>query len=153
MPRRRALKGVACGLADTFISRNNDLSGYWGIGMLYREVSGLPTPQVLLDLGQEQSRPNGSIARAEVSRYRDRLRRLLAGVGYSWDDLAKATITVRYGTFGTYREPRVYSYGEPFVCTVTITSINGHTYEAARTGRATPHDPSRETRSNRTSAL
>jgi len=34
MRKRHALKGVAYGLVDTFVSRNNDVSGYWGIGQL-----------------------------------------------------------------------------------------------------------------------
>jgi len=33
----RELRNLAHGLAGTFISRNNDVSGYWGIGMRYRE--------------------------------------------------------------------------------------------------------------------
>ena len=38
MPSSRALKGIATGLAETFVSRNNDVSGYWGIGQVQKEI-------------------------------------------------------------------------------------------------------------------
>lgn len=35
MGKRKLLKNIAYGLINSFISRNNDVSGYWGIGKLY----------------------------------------------------------------------------------------------------------------------
>ena len=39
MSAYKQLKGIAAGLAGTFISRNNDVDGYWGMGVIYSEVS------------------------------------------------------------------------------------------------------------------
>src|SRR5262245_25066952 len=41
MGSRRILKGIASGLAGSFISRNNDVGGYWALGRLcakFKEV-------------------------------------------------------------------------------------------------------------------
>jgi len=35
MVRRKILNGVAAGLASSFVSRNNDIDGSWGMGKLY----------------------------------------------------------------------------------------------------------------------
>lgn len=34
MPRRSELNGVASDIVRSFVSRNNDLRGYWALGML-----------------------------------------------------------------------------------------------------------------------
>ena len=49
MPHR-ILKGLANGVVETFMSRNNDVSGYWGIGQLYREALDQQRSEVALDL-------------------------------------------------------------------------------------------------------
>lgn len=49
MGTRERLKHVAAGAADSFISRNNDLSGYWAPGLMYRDVE-TPPHRVKLDL-------------------------------------------------------------------------------------------------------
>ncbi len=36
MPRRRELKSIASGIASFCVSRNNDIFGYWGVGMICR---------------------------------------------------------------------------------------------------------------------
>jgi len=36
MARRRELKSIASGLAWYCVSRNNDIFGYWGVGVIYR---------------------------------------------------------------------------------------------------------------------
>lgn len=36
MPRRRELKSIASGIASFSVSRNNDIFGYWGVGIICR---------------------------------------------------------------------------------------------------------------------
>jgi hypothetical protein len=45
MSPRKNIKGVALGLLGTFVSRNNDIDGYWDIGVLrlYSEKHHLST--------------------------------------------------------------------------------------------------------------
>jgi hypothetical protein len=41
MPSSRKLKSVAAGLLGSFVSRNNDIGGYWGIGVLCRDTAAM----------------------------------------------------------------------------------------------------------------
>jgi len=50
MSQRNALKGIAYGLVSTFTSRNNDLNGYWSLGMLRLYAQQQRTDAVLIDL-------------------------------------------------------------------------------------------------------
>ncbi|ENW17113.1 Uncharacterised protein [Acinetobacter haemolyticus] len=143
MLNTRDLKGLACGLADTFISRNNDIQGYWGIGMLHLELKNRGETHVELNLLSEQGVPNGVASDAAASRYSTYLANRLAG-----RPLASALITVEFGSFGGYPEPQFSSSGHPFVCIVRLVSATGKEYSCARTGRSWPHS-SREIRSSR----
>jgi hypothetical protein len=149
MRRRRALKGLACGLVETFVSRNNDVSGYWGIGKLYREAGERLASSVTIDLLDPSSSAIGPVAQAVQLHYVSRLEHMASNAGVS---LSQAQITVEFGTFGSCPPPASSSYGDPFICTVSLIGPNGRKYEAYRAGRCAPHDSARESRSNRASA-
>ena len=149
MRRRRALKGVACGLVETFVSRNNDVSGYWGISQLYREALERQVRSVSIELLGHSSPGIGPVAQVVQSHYAKRLEHMVLNAGVS---LSQAQVVVEFGTFGSSPPPREYSYGDPFLCIVSLAGPNGRTYNAARTGRCSPHDPGAETRSNRGTA-
>ena len=149
MRHRRALKGIACGFIDSFVSRNNDVSGYWGIGKLYREALERPASSICIELLDPTGLPDGSASRAVQSHYLGRLAHLASKAGVS---LSQARVLVEFGTFGSCAPPRWQSNGDPFVCTISLVDSKGQTYEAARAGHCSPHDPTRESRSNRASA-
>ena len=149
MRRRRALKGVAYGLVDTFVSRNNDVSGYWGIGRLCREALERQVSSVSIDLLGNNSLGLGPVAQAIRLHYVSRLEHMALNAGVS---LSQAQVVVEFGTFGANSPPQVYSYGDPFQCTISLVGKNGGAYAAVRTGRCSPHDPAAENRSNRADA-
>ena len=39
MPTRKELRGAAAGLAGRFVSRYNDVNGYWALGLLYKAAA------------------------------------------------------------------------------------------------------------------
>ena len=149
MRRRRALKGVAYGLVETFVSRNNDVSGYWGLGQLYREALGRQISSVSIDLLGHSSLGIGPVAQAVQLHYVSRLEHMASNAGVS---LSRAQVVVEFGTFGSNPPPRQHSYGDPFLCIVSLVGSNGRIYTAARTGRCSPHDPETESRSTRATA-
>jgi hypothetical protein len=149
MSRRRALKGVAYGLVETFVSRNNDVSGYWGIGQLYREALERQVRSVTLDLLGPCSPFMGLVAQAVQAHYAERLEHMALNAGAS---LSQARVVVEFGTFGSTPPHHVSSYGDPLLCTVSLAGPNGRTYNAVHTGRCAPHDPAAESRSNRAAA-
>ena len=152
MPQR-ILKGLANGLVETFISRNNDVSGYWGIGQLYREALDHQQSETSLDLLGNRAQPNGRIGAAVILQYRSYVSSRLARYQMSLEDILEAKIEIHFGTFGACRPPQYHSYGDPFVCRVSLRARHGPTYNATRAGRAAPHDPCNESRSTRADAL
>lgn len=134
MARTRDLKGIACGIVETFISRNNDVAGYWGIGMFYREALGYSISTMNFDLIECRPQPDGPVSRAVSSYYSAYLASHLGGLS-----LLGANVTLEFGTFGSCGEPRYCSYGDPFVCIVSLSAATGHTYSATRAGRCAPH--------------
>ncbi|WP_139166860.1 hypothetical protein [Chromobacterium sphagni] len=50
MARRKELKSIASGLLGSFISRNNDVGGYWGIGKLCLLAQQYETNAVRIEL-------------------------------------------------------------------------------------------------------
>jgi hypothetical protein len=50
MPRRKAFQDAARGLLGAFVSRNNDVGGYWAIGKLYAHARRSRSPEVRIDL-------------------------------------------------------------------------------------------------------
>ena len=134
MAKNRDLKGIACGVAETFISRNNDVFGYWGIGMLYKEAIEHSVTVIELDLMTGQSLPEAPVSQAVVSHYSAYITNRLAGL-----QILAAKITLEFGTFGKAKQPWALSYGDPFVCTVLLVSTTGRTHVCSRAGRSRPH--------------
>ena len=58
MPRRRELKDLAAGIALKFISRNNDLRGYWALGILFKDLSEIGATCLSLNLTARKSTPD-----------------------------------------------------------------------------------------------
>jgi hypothetical protein len=50
MASRKLFLGFASGLVSRFVSRNNDIRGYWGVGILSRDVHGTGGATVEFDL-------------------------------------------------------------------------------------------------------
>jgi hypothetical protein len=60
MARRRELKNIASGILGSFISRNNDVGGYWGIGKLCLLAHDRDANHVELRLLSEVIRPESA---------------------------------------------------------------------------------------------
>lgn len=130
----RELKNIAHGLAGTFISRNNDVAGYWAIGMLYRECLAAACTTVEFDLIAGYCLPDGSVARAVIPRHADWLAARLKG-----RPIASARILLQFGSLGGFAPPLQASYGDPFACVVILTTAEGRECGVIRTGRCAPH--------------
>jgi hypothetical protein len=57
MPRRRELNAVADGVLSSFISRNNDVYGYWGIGKLFSFMLKSNSNKLKIDLLKQTINP------------------------------------------------------------------------------------------------
>jgi hypothetical protein len=144
------LRSVANGLVGTFVSRNNDVSGYWGIGQVQREIEGLSDTVVELDLLHGKATPEGPIARALIAHYSTYLFASLAREGFTRSEVTAAKVLVEFGNFGEAKDRDLFStIGQPFNCKAVLTSRSGKTFSAVRGGLSRPHNPAIERRSLR----
>jgi hypothetical protein len=144
MPGNRNLRGIVAGLLGTFTSRNNDIDGYWGIGLLCRDAS-ITNGKVSLDLVECTALPATLACVSAANTYSHRLEAMLRNEGFHPLDVSAAKITLEYLS----PAPQ----GGPFQCTVSLTDRLRQTYSVTSSGTCWPHDPKRELRSTRASGL
>ena len=146
MPRRTALQGVANNLASSFVSRNNDIDGYWALGMLYlycqqnaqTSVSfALTPPGLLIDV-----EPLSTMART----YAAALEGLMHKHGAPEQWLSTASIETESDVED---RPFPLRAAPPFLCHVRLTSDLGRIYQGRAVGYCRPHNPHRESKSTR----
>ena len=154
MPRRSELNGVASDIVRSFVSRNNDVRGYWALGMLYvyaKEHSDnlLPIPLVPLEFAASME-PVAFVAR----NYGNKLSAMMENrkLPKSW--LTSAYITVQFES--TTAKPQFFSTranGRPFHCQIEIEDDLGRKHAASVAGWCSPHDSNIETQSTRANDL
>ncbi|PVB17636.1 hypothetical protein D2E42_05180 [Mycobacteroides abscessus] len=136
MPRRRELRDVCQGVATSFGSRNNDIAGWWGIGVLCRQP-GLPG----IDLDLRADVHDVPLAR----RYGEQLDRQLSARRIPPEWVAGAALSLRF-----VPDPRD-SVMWQYTVTVRIRDDRDRVWSGRDTGRCWAHDPARESRSARAS--
>ncbi len=151
MARRRELKNIANGLLNSFNSRNNDIDGYWGIGVLCLFAKDNEISEVWFDLMNRESSGAPSPIGALTARYREMLDRLLErrGLPGTWVKSAELSIC-----FDAPFEHKFHYFGSAlgvkhYICTLEITDDLGHKHSARADGNCWPHNPKKESRSGR----
>lgn len=150
MAGRKQLKTIAGGLLGTFTSRNNDINGYWGLGVLrlYAQRRGLETLEIEL-LSRHYNEPAVSPFFAAGQYYRQWFSRALLHWRLSENELRSAYIRLRFSTFEEFPDVVRDTQGKPYVCTVSITTPQGTEYSASKVGVCAPCDPKIDRRSTR----
>lgn len=152
MPGSRALKGIASGLVETFVSRNNDVFGYWGIGQLRNETEDRESRTVELDLLSGETDPKRPVASNLIVKYSGYLSASLVRAGFPLSRVIRARILVEFGSFGDARDPDLFStLGEPFNCKAVLVGTSGKAFSAVRGGLCRRHDARCEQQSMRPS--
>ncbi|MGQ0540292.1 MAG: hypothetical protein ACT4O9_00410 [Blastocatellia bacterium] len=150
MPRRKQLKNIVAGLLGTFTSRNNDISGYWGLGLLRRYAENLGRDSLEIDLLSSVSdEPADAPLDLIEQRYRKWLSDAFAQRTVRTDEIKSAVIKLRFSTFEEFPNVERLTRGEPYACSVHITNAQGIEYSASCTGVCAPHDAGIELRSTR----
>lgn len=150
MPRRRELAAVASGLLGSFVSRNNDVGGYWAIGKLYRHAIENDAPRVVIDLMAKTMAPSAAEFEGMVSHYAEVFGQQCNARHLPADWVAQVQVWIRFDV--APNDPLAPSHSEretPFECVVAIEDDLGRTHTAQHQGWCAPHDPARERRSGR----
>ncbi|AZO14063.1 hypothetical protein EJ069_04620 [Mesorhizobium sp. M2A.F.Ca.ET.043.05.1.1] len=140
--RRRAFKGIAADAAASFISRNNDLHGYWAIGKLHSLAREHSTTKILIELLGRLPEALSEFA-SIAARYGSMVETQAASKALT---IRSCKIEVEFDLPKT-QQCLVGETG--FICTVTIVDDRGQAWSHDASGCSRPHDPKRELRSSR----
>lgn len=154
MPRRSELNGVASDIVRSFVSRNNDVRGYWALGKLYAYAKEQSSPLLQLSLVPLELASSVEPVAFVSKSYGTKLRALMENrkLPKSW--LTSAHITIHFES--TTAKPQFFSTranGRPFQCQIEIEDDLGRKHAAAVAGWCSLHDPNIERRSTRANDL
>jgi hypothetical protein len=148
MARRKELKNIASGLYGSFISRNNDVGGYWGIGKicLLAQQSGVQT--VRLDLLAKSITPASSEFSKLVSGYNSILKKHLSAKGIPENWLVSASIELDFKPelpSGKYIP--IATWGSLFKLVVCLADDMKKSHTVSGYSYCGPHNPRKESKS------
>ena len=149
MPRRREMKGIAAGAAQTFISRYNDIRGYWALGILYKTAVDAGRDNLVLNLLSGVSQPPFPESNALANYYFKYILEQARARGFSESQVTDAYIELKFDVAPTPRQRVQWTWGEPYLCRVCIVDDIGRTRSFVVRGWCGVHDPKREHRSTR----
>ena len=145
MPRRRELKGVAAGIAQKFVSRYNDIGGYWALGKLYQHAIDASSNEVSIDILSATAEVSSSKLARVTGNYRDYLFTRIDRLGFDRDQISAARISVYFDVEPTLKQIRnKYTWGKPFLCQVSLVDDLSMCRDFEVRGWCGVHDPSRE---------
>lgn len=159
MPRRSELGSIASGLLHSFVSRNNDLDGYWGLGVLYLYAKKVGELKVTIDISSD---PLATAAKrlprihlqpnfeALIGHYRTMLHAVMTkrGIPESW--VTEAAFIIEFESQDAEpSSPRIGENSEAFACRLSIKDDLGRVHVLHADGWCWPHNPRREMKSAR----
>lgn len=147
MPRRRELKSVAYALLGSFVSRNNDVAGYWGIGQLRRHALLEGCESVEIDLMHRKMSPARKMFLPMMDTFAHMLSKQLASRSLPPEWVRSAKIWI---TFDTSSDVPIHfetaEDGEPFYCVIHLEDDAGKFRSAGTGGRCRSQNCLRESR-------
>jgi hypothetical protein len=137
-------------MLEAFVSRNNDVGGYWGMGKLYSHALENNVLSVAIDLIAKSISPHtdefaGLISQCSAALWQQCEAR---DIPASWIKDARINITFKFDLKQGQPPPK-QTRGDLFECVFEIEDDLGHRYAASRLGWCAPHDSMWETRSAR----
>ena len=117
---RSELNGVAAGLAGSFVSRNNDVDGFWSLGLLRLFADQLQLKSLRFDIANGRTEPDAPLLLRVCHTYQASLARQLAARGIDRSMVAHAEILVSFDALGSPSMPPARTYGPPFLCSVRL---------------------------------
>ena len=142
------LKNIANGLLSSFMSRNNDVYGYWGIGKLCSFILDKKLNSIEIDLINGQIRPINSEFRLLVAQFSDRLITQLAIHKLSLKNINEAKIVLSCYENNSIIELRKLS-PHKMRCRIEIINKNNDLIVLEKSVWCRKHNPNREQKSTR----
>lgn len=153
MARRSNLQGITNDLVQSFVSRNNDIDGYWALGHLLARALSDQIKRVDISLLRLDATQSDGLDRAIGSKYSDALAKMMASSRIPSTWVVQAKLTVEFELEAQVRrEAGVKRLVFPFRVSIRLDSDLGKTTEASSSGFCCPHAPSEFLRSTRVPA-
>ena len=150
MPRRKEIRGISSGIASSFVSRNNDVDGYWAMGIFYQVASSKGGNHFVLNLVTGDSSPEFKFSKKVAKPYHEYLLAQLEKKSLEEYHVTDAIVELEFNIAPTKRHTMSrWTWGEPYRCRVTITDDLGKKHAFEEYGWCGQHDPSKERRSVR----
>jgi len=147
MPTRKDLKGICAGIAFSFSSRNNDVDGYWAMGILYKVASEAGTNKFKLNLMSGESDPSFKYSWRVASPFYEYLIQQIAKKGLEEFQVTDAIVELEFGIQPTTRQESYRpTLGEIFSCRVIITDDLGKEHIFEKHSWCGQHDPQKESK-------
>ncbi|WP_152971454.1 hypothetical protein [Lacinutrix algicola] len=148
MSKRKLLKNIASGIINSFISRNNDVYGYWGIGKLYSLMVLSKSMEVEINLIDKIIKPKNKELKLLVNIYSKYLFSQIKKQGIKEEYLSKATIEIK-----GYPNKPILALGRlaphRIRCKIIIENDLGKKYSLERNVWCREHNPKLESKSTR----
>lgn len=121
MARKREMKNAVQGILGSFVSRNNDVDGYWGIGKLYRSAIAAGCNSVRIDLIGSKMLPRLDGFHGMIEKYENLLEKQFPDRRHYKTWLVSAEITIQFESDADQSSiPKWYDSGKPFTCVVSM---------------------------------
>ena len=133
------------------LSRNNDVDGYWALGLLYQLALDRETRSITIELNGNSSKslPRNPLLDEISMRYRALFISMLEKTGFNPSNVLVIVIELEFGTARKVAYQHLRTHGDPFFCSVTITDDQRHQWRVEQGGKCAPHDPVKEARSTK----
>lgn len=142
MPTRKELKGIAAGLYGSFINRNNDVDGYWGMGKLRLHADQNKSSHVVINLLDEIIDPPTKDFAKLIGSYHKFLKQHIAARNIASNWLTGASIDLIFNVPPPEgRTPWRKTFGSLFKLTVTLIDDRNKHYIITGYGYCAPHNP------------
>lgn len=139
------IRGVAAGLCESFASRNNEIDGYWALGVLYRDALLVEKREVNLVLFSAHCDSFSQLYPNVIRTYREWLERRFEK---DLRNLISAEIRIQFAIgLPNHLLPFRLTWGEPFEIAVRLVTAAKREFVVTRFGYCGPHNPLRETQS------
>lgn len=148
MASRKVLKGILHAIIGSFISRNNDVSGYWAIGKLYALMEARDTQELKIDILSKKMEPGDEEFDSMLSVYKKMLSSQIGHLGLEGAQVQEAKILLQ--TFPD--EPIPYlkkSTPHRIYCQCLLRDDLNKTYSYKTDVWCWAHDPNKEHKSGR----
>ena len=144
MATRRVLKGITHDIVKAFVSRNNDIDGYWAIGKFCRHAAISGVNSLAINMLGSPNLPREF--HGTVNFHRDLLRRSAKSRSIR---MQSAVVMLKFNKLGLPQQGGTAQQTYGFEVSLALAEESGKHWTFIEHGRCWEHDPVRELRSNR----